>query len=285
MTSSSRALWIGPAAARVLAGRAPLRVHSVFPSTVNLEAWGTGAFVALCGPPGGIHPHTVALADWGAWQPRLGSPVVVTDHGLVLQGQRGPWTLALGQAQRPAARPLPRITRLGQAYRTCWPRLEEPRASTGAHPAPLHQAALDLAAAARAWRPGTDAHGLNESIAALVGLGAGLTPAGDDCLCGFLAALRSAGPGRGLPEAVSRAIAANLHRTGSLSAYLLRLGIEDFWPGPLLDLAQALAEDLPSQAAEALRALCRIGHSSGRDLGAGFLLGLDLQNRSTPPRP
>jgi len=44
-----RARTIGPAAAAALASAgAGLRVHSVFPSTVNLEVTGTGNCVTLC---------------------------------------------------------------------------------------------------------------------------------------------------------------------------------------------------------------------------------------------
>ena len=294
-SEAGRALWIGPAAARVLAGTAPLRVHSVFPSAVNLEAVGTGAFLTLCGPKGVLHPHAVALeaAPSQAWQLVPGSPALSAPGSLQLQGQEGPLALALEQALRPAARPLALIPYLGRAYQTCRTRLEERGALAGdfglaglwrtpppgSQAAPLNRAALDLGTAAQAWGGDDTTHRLKQAVAALVGLGPGLTPAGDDFLCGFLAASRCAPVDPALPEALSAGMANNLKRTGSISAYLLRLAIEGFWPGPLLDLAEALAGDDSAAAAEALAGLCGIGFSSGRDLATGLCFGLRINVR------
>ena len=59
-----------------------------------------------------------------------------------------------------------------------------------------------------------------DSALGLVGLGRGLTPSGDDFLCGFFCMLRAAGDTRF--DAVRDAVLQNLHRTTSISAAYLQ---------------------------------------------------------------
>jgi hypothetical protein len=156
----------------------------------------------------------------------------------------------------------------------------------------LQNAALALGSSARTlaclpnravgtpFRPGfaTRRPPLWQSVSALVGLGNGLTPSGDDFLCGFLAAARTrclaAAQGSGLLETLCAAVEGNFGATGDISASLLRWAILDHWPEPLLDLADAIAVDRRAQAFRAVDDLCRFGHASGADMASGFLFGL-----------
>ncbi|HEY3530256.1 MAG TPA: DUF2877 domain-containing protein [Nocardioides sp.] len=103
----------------------------------------------------------------------------------------------------------------------------------------------------------------------LVGRGDGLTPLGDDVLCGWLAAHRAAGVET---PAVDDAVRRALPRTTTLSATLLECALA----GEVADLAgdylRALATPSETTVHAARAALVRLGHSSG----AGLAHGIDL---------
>jgi len=100
-------------------------------------------------------------------------------------------------------------------------------------------------------------------VAALVGRGDGLTPYGDDVLCGWLAAHRAAGIATPEVDATVRAAA---DRTTLLSATLLDCAIH----GEVIPEFAAWVAALGTEA-EASRAatLARVGHTSGRGLLEG----------------
>lgn len=111
----------------------------------------------------------------------------------------------------------------------------------------------------------------------LVGLGAGLTPSGDDVLCGLFAGVHTLAPAlglAGLQRRVSRVGTAVLvdadQRTTALSAALLGHAHHGELARPARGLLRALLGRTPLAAA--LAALLRVGHSSGRDLAAGLSL-------------
>jgi len=109
------------------------------------------------------------------------------------------------------------------------------------------------------------------AVAALLGRGPGLTPAGDDLLCGALAATRLFGiPGTQLADAVRNRLALPLS-TPDLSRQLLLSALA----GDGLPELQQLAEAMCARAGveRAWRRLLRIGHSSGAALAAGLLAG------------
>jgi len=107
------------------------------------------------------------------------------------------------------------------------------------------------------------------SVADLVGRGDGLTPLGDDVLCGWLAAHRAAGvPTPAVDDAVRRA----LPRTSTLSATLLECALI----GEVADLVGDFLRALGTPRAAAARtALAGLGHSSGE----GLVHGIDLALR------
>lgn len=110
-----------------------------------------------------------------------------------------------------------------------------------------------------------------ETVSRLVGWGDGLTPLGDDVLCGWLAAHRAAGVET---PAVDDAVLRALPRTTRLSATLLECALA----GEAADLALVYLRILGTlgitAAATARAALARLGHSSGGGLAVGIDLAL-----------
>jgi hypothetical protein len=102
-----------------------------------------------------------------------------------------------------------------------------------------------------------------DSVARLVGAGEGLTPRGDDVLCGWLALHRAAGV---FTPAVDEAVRARSAHTTLLSATLLDCALH----GEVVREFSAYVAALGTPAqAEAERDLLAVGHSTG----AGLLEG------------
>ncbi len=107
-----------------------------------------------------------------------------------------------------------------------------------------------------------------DHVRLLVGRGEGLTPLGDDLLCGWLATHRAAGVATPLVDA---AVRAHLSRTTLLSATLLEAALH----GEALPEFNAHLAALGTRAeAAATSALCSVGHTSGGGLLVGSRLAL-----------
>jgi hypothetical protein len=148
----------------------------------------------------------------------------------------------------------------------------------------------DVMALAKACE--TDDPGLgSEAAAALVGMGIGLTPSGDDLLGGFFYALvfrgRVGGAKRTAWDDASDVVAEKARRRSHpISAVLLADLLRGEGHAPLHRLAALLSnggDDL-GQAVAAVRELVRVGNSSGWNMLAGFAAGL-LGRRAFPGRP
>ncbi len=127
-----------------------------------------------------------------------------------------------------------------------------------------------------------DAAALSAAAGRLIGLGEGLTPSGDDLLCGVLYCLNAFSPAApGIAETARRlreALLPLLPLTGAVSRAYLAAATEDGFFEVVADFADALIEerDLP----DALAALLAVGASSGGDIAAGFLLAAgELENK------
>ncbi len=105
--------------------------------------------------------------------------------------------------------------------------------------------------------------------ARLIGRGGGLTPEGDDLVCGVAAVIAVGDWPRALREAwLGALIGADLRRrTTALSATLLELAVGGMGPEPL----QALIAGDPA----ALARLEAIGHSTGRAIARGAAVALN----------
>ncbi len=286
-----RAVSIGSAAAfSLVEPRREVRVSSVFPSAMNLEVAGARYLVTLSGPKGAALPHTVSLGrEFASYALPVGEGCggLATKDSIRLHGIGADVIVDLAGIDRPVPSPLPCITRLGNAYQSCvsWlagkqallecdlriGALLEGRCSYATVGGALCRAAL---AFAKASCGADSSRTLGGGVASLLGLGRGLTPSGDDFICGFIGAARTMGLQR-LVKTTSHEIEARLAMTSVISASLLRCAIDSHWPAPLRACAEALALDDASAALRALEELCSFGHSSGADIASGFLFGLE----------
>lgn len=127
--------------------------------------------------------------------------------------------------------------------------------------------------------------GHESAVPLLLGRGSGLTPLGDDVLCGWLATVAAARGGHDPngPRTVAGAVTALAARhTTALSATLLDCATR----GEVLPQFRRLVRDLasgedPGSAADALLA---VGHTSGSGMALGLSLALDLLVRSPTER-
>ncbi|WP_026405795.1 DUF2877 domain-containing protein [Actinomadura rifamycini] len=135
-----------------------------------------------------------------------------------------------------------------------------------------------------------DLAGAVEAAERIVGLGPGLTPSGDDVLCGLLVALRHAGGavrpgGRAvwLADWLGAAVTADAGtRTTALAATLLHCaaaGAAGAEVGAVLRCAAGAEPPGP-----AVRRLLAVGHTSGTDLAHGLLAGCRAAVALTGPR-
>lgn len=131
-------------------------------------------------------------------------------------------------------------------------------------------------------------------VGALLGAGQGLTPSGDDALCGVLLALRAVGA-TAAHRHLAEAVRGLMHATTSLSASLLLAAVEGYAVPDVVRLVALLTTAVPGprgrdetappgehgtvagssrpvdpSVGEALERVLAIGHSSGADLVAGL---------------
>jgi hypothetical protein len=111
-------------------------------------------------------------------------------------------------------------------------------------------------------------------ILPLIGLGPGLTPSGDDYLCGIMIALTHT-KGASLRNRLWQALEPHVsERTGDISLAHLAAAAEGFGSAALHDLLAAIVEGSSEAVPEALRAVTAIGHTSGWDALAGVASAL-----------
>jgi hypothetical protein len=110
------------------------------------------------------------------------------------------------------------------------------------------------------------------AVHALLGRGSGLTPLGDDVLCGWLATTRLlADPGR--PAVAAEVLRLAPGRTTRFSAELVACAVEGETIPEFRRLLAALAAG--TGVDDALADLVAVGHTSGAGLAHGCLLALD----------
>ena len=258
--------------ARELLDGAPL-ARVLAPMRASIYIVVAGEILWLGGPADVMHPRAVRLSE-----PPDPSDLVACDTLSVPSCTVGAW--------RPA--PLSRDPRAAAALRRGADRLAK-RALTLGEPTgfgawlvarplafPLTGAGKSADALARACTS-DNAAGAAEAALALLGLGAGLTPSGDDFVGGAFfarAALALLGEADAAwPQAAATVRVAAGAATNAISAALLEDLLDGHGWSPLHDLARALASDDESAATDAASRLTRLGHSSGWDLLAGFVAG------------
>jgi len=236
------------------------RVHSVFTSACNIQ-WSDGRLLALHGPgwlrapfaaavprlpknlvPGGVVQRT------GSRIQMLNSEELVADHaarietGMPAARDMEPARLAGSLAQCGSARPF----------------------------LPSAEPAQRMIAAAIARR---DSGLFLASVRQLIGLGEGLTPAGDDCLVGILAVLFRFVPGWVEESAVKEQVATYLDdHTTTIGREFVWYALRGAFSEPIVRL---LTADSDAAVQRAAQTLCTFGATSGADTLAGVKLALD----------
>ena len=116
---------------------------------------------------------------------------------------------------------------------------------------------------------------LGEVLAAVVGRGPGLTPAGDDVLVGILAVLNSpysGSAGAKIANTLGRSILPLLPTTTYVSAQLLRQAANGLFGRVVHELLSALLGDQSGQKlAETVQSILQMGATSGADTCEGLL--------------
>ena len=115
---------------------------------------------------------------------------------------------------------------------------------------------------------------------AILGLGPGLTPSGDDFVAGLLAVLHLPdGPGRALRDVGSYMVAGAARRTNAISVAMLHAAAQGRVRECVIELLRELVAGDREGVAGALPRVLAIGSSSGRDMAAGVVAGFDVQLR------
>lgn len=252
------------------------QVHSAFARTVNLQLddLGDSGWVSLHGPGPIPAPFGIACQPWPESKGLAGASVRVETNALILDGCL---RITLDGARvsdtaLPTPTPLPSVTRCLARASACVTAGLLPAVSArlagGTWPSdPLSRVAWPALTHLYAATRVRDQAGCLAAARSLLGLGPGLTPAGDDCLVGWLAGAWTAGAdGRGLVEAVRLdLVAAAAERTGPLSRAFLVAAVAGEAAEPLREFVLA-----PDDAR--LTGLLALGATSGADLLAGYLL-------------
>jgi len=150
-------------------------------------------------------------------------------------------------------------------------RLWKPSASAGVKDIPPTEIPGSIRAAAQrflAWLQDE-----NSSPDELIGLGPGLTPAGDDFVGGAMIALRIAGNAALADRIAAWALPLAKTKTNRISRAHLECAATGEGHEALHDLLESFDE-------KHLDRLARVGHTSGLDAAAGALLALARVNRS-----
>jgi hypothetical protein len=127
-----------------------------------------------------------------------------------------------------------------------------------------------------AWQAG-DREAVADTLIALLGLGEGLTPAGDDLVSGILAALvwraRLEGGSASTIEQLGGRIREASSRTNRISARLLHYAAEGVLYAPAMELGAALRSGNAEGIRGPAQRIFSIGSTSGVDLATGILVG------------
>jgi len=276
------------------------RVEAVFEHACNV-ALEDGGLIAVLAPQAGNVAHGIRLARDSRFDSSLrpGMPVRLeedrVDFGagaatLKLAGART-WSSAL----RPGGCWRPRSMGAAASARCLLRREAAVRGSVfldavlGMEPpaTPLAACIAPLLAALSGCTRARDCAGALRQVARLVGLGPGLTPAGDDFIIGWLAglALRA---GNHPQRAFLRELCAGIAPLGCATTSVSRQHLEDAcalaFSERLSDLCLAIG-DAASAAAlrSAVAAQMQVGASSGADAAAGVMFALFDCSPARPP--
>ena len=265
----------------LLDGSAVLQLHSQFASGVNLACRGYLVYAGT-DPHGGVCALRVDAADLEL----LRESPTWRWNGKALVGRHEHEVVALGAATVRYTVEPPTVACLasGDPRRLGRARAAVARASWFDSGLGREVGLPRLRAAVAALVAG--GHDL-DPVRAVVGLGAGLTPSGDDGLVGAMCVLAAAG--RPCSE-VARRLEAWLDGDGAqattdVSASYLRLALEGAFSTPLSRLVSALADGVPDTTLDdAVSDLATIGATSGMDAAVGAQVAWEALVAAPPAR-
>jgi hypothetical protein len=262
--------------------RADAQVHSVFVRACNIETE-TGELVTVVSPGSGHLPHGIRCAAPFA---RLHQGQAASLEGATLRIHAADLVVDLSRAAVwhgtvAAASPGLCGAEVQKALRDHAPDqgIAPALFASGSPHSTLERAlnarlAQTLPALARATET-RDADAVIAALSALVGLGPGLTPAGDDFIVGYLAALWSRSrrdPGiAGLLHALAVPIGQLSLQTNAISRQMLRDAAQGQFAERLTEVVQCVCGG--GDVAGAARRALEIGHSSGADALCGLQFG------------
>jgi hypothetical protein len=292
VTDDGKILFADSVGARV-PPRSRAQVHSVFVRACNIET-DSGELVTLLAAGSGNLPHGIRCASpvvplyarlrQGQAATLEGATLRIPDAGFVVDLSRAAvWngTIAAVSLGLCGAEGHGGLRELCETLREHAPDqgIAQVLFSSGSPYSTLECALVarmtrTLPILARATETG-DARAVVSALSALVGLGAGLTPAGDDFIAGYLAALWSRSHREPVIAALLRALSAtvgqlSLH-TNAISRQILLDALQGHFAERLTEVARCVCGGGDVHGAT-MRAL-EVGHSSGADVSCGLLFG------------
>lgn len=125
-----------------------------------------------------------------------------------------------------------------------------------------------------------DKNFIRSALLKWVGYGIGLTPAGDDFLVGILFSDRIYNIlGSEFSEELKELVKEEKYTT-DISAHYYISAFENCYNDALLDMYQALITEDKEMVKRSIDKVLQFGHTSGRDMMAGFLVGLNYRIES-----
>ena len=241
-------------AARLAQPPRPAVVLGAFPGALYLGLGGHAEVLPLVAPSGLRLPTALTVAtEVVGWGVQPGAEVLVGGGAIQLPGV----CVRAVRTWRPARVP----TAVGGHL--SW-------SGAALAPLPWREPARLLTQLLRTGRS------VSSAVAALVGAGPGLTPSGDDVLCGILLGLRLHGPASAaLVPGLWTEVQLRLTATTSISAALLTEAAQGYGVPAVTRLAEAVVDGDDAVVAAAAAAVLTIGHSSGSDLLGGLVGSLE----------
>jgi hypothetical protein len=272
------------------------RIHSVFAHVINIDL-GNNRLLTIAARDSDNAPDTIVAAvdDWTGCNIRvghavhfMGEKVFLGDGHCLSLADALPWSCRLPHYPVDA-------TRLRENLALAHAHLESRGRGigvAGTELAPAREAVRDdvertLVGQFRDGRTGLcqaietgDEPAVHRQIDRLVGLGPGLTPAGDDFLVGLLTVLNLPdSPGAAWRRIGTQVVASAVRRTNSISIAALRHAACGQVRDKLAGFCRALINERAEPMRAALDRVLEIGESSGSEIALGILSGFELHSR------
>jgi hypothetical protein len=289
-----RAISIGYA---VPDGNFAASIHSVFRSALNLRLDGENHLLTLIASGEGDLPQGIRLdtpKGFSFEEFQTGQPAVCRDS--ILHFGKSSLSVQLSGARHwkcdlPALKFDPASPAVSAAWSVVWEALNERqrraeaeilaeelvRSNESARTSVARRAGEVMQALVNAARR----YDLRNTsvVRALIGLGSGLTPSGDDLLVGYLAGLWCAvhaGSERDqFIASLGKTISDLSSQTNDISHTYLYHAVQGQVSSQLADLAEAICQgEARERLSKIATAAFKVGHTSGMDAAAGLLIGL-----------